>query len=388
MIALLAAAFGVHAAVAQSLQPGPAAADSTRRSSHDAGPAVTAVRVAAPIRVDGMLDDADWMSAAPATEFVQADPREGLPAADGTEVRFLYAAEALSVGARMWDARGVRSRMGRRDSHVEGSDWLYVMLDSHHNHLTAYQFSVNPDGVKRDEMVRPAGPPDDSWDAVWDLATQVDNEGWTAELRIPFSQLRFREGDEQNWGIQIQRRIIRNQELAVLAFTPKRERGGVARFGHLHGLRGLNPGKPLEVMPYAVAQAEFMNVNSADPFRSEREGIGGAGIDLKYRLTSGLTIDGTLNPDFGQVEQDPAVVNLTAFETSFNEKRPFFVEGNDVFGFGENARLFYSRRIGRPPQGAMPGGTRFADRPDASTILAAAKLCGRTYSGWNLGGVD
>lgn len=355
-------------------------------------PSVVATRLSTPIELDGKLDDIAWTAAIPATDFTQNDPAEGQPATERTEVRFAYDDAALYIGARMWDSKGdVRTRLARRDANVEGSDFLYIMLDSHHDHLLAYQFSVNPSGVKRDELNSGTGMPDASWDAVWDLSTSIDSLGWTAELRIPFSQLRFSDDNEQLWGVQIQRRINRNQELQVFSFTPKRERSGVARYGHLTGLTGLKRGRPLEIMPYTVARAEFANVDRANPFRSEAAAFAGAGIDLKYRLTSSLTIDGTVNPDFGQVEQDPAVVNLTAFETSFQEKRPFFVEGGDVFRFGEmggggnQSRLFYSRRIGRTPQGTMPDGTQFSDRPNSSTILAAAKLSGRTGNGWNIG---
>ena len=372
---------------AQALQPATAGEDA-RRDAHAAMPNVAAVRLTAPIHLDGKLDDAAWQTATPATDFTQNDPAEGQPASERTEVRFLYDDDALYIGARMWDATGdVRTRMGRRDAMVEGSDFLYIMLDSHHDHLLAYQFSVNPSGLKRDELNSSNGN-DTSWDAVWDLATSVDAQGWIAEIRIPFSQLRFPDQEDQLWGVQIQRRIIRKQELSVFSFTPKRERGGVARFGHLSGLQNLKRGRPLEVMPYAVARAEYANVDAADPFGKEAAAFGGAGIDLKYRVTSSLTVDGTVNPDFGQVELDPAVVNLSAFETSFQEKRPFFVEGNDIFRFGEmgnNSQLFYSRRVGRGPQGSMPSGTAFSNRPDASTILAAAKLSGRTANGWSLG---
>ncbi len=386
---LLATSLGPVKAQTQPLLTG----EDARREAHAAMPAVIAARLTTPIRLDGRLDDAAWQSATPATEFTQNDPAEGQPASERTEVRFLYDDDALYIGARMWDAAGdVRTRLGRRDAMVEGSDFLYIMLDSHHDHLLAYQFSVNPSGLKRDELNSGGGGGpggnDTSWYAFWDLETSVDSLGWIAEIRIPFSQLRFPDQAEQLWGLQIQRRIIRKQELSVFAFTPKRERGGVARYGHLAGLKGLKRGRPLEVMPYAVARAEYANVDRADPFRSEAEAFGGAGIDLKYRLTSSLTVDGTINPDFGQVELDPAVVNLTAFETSFQEKRPFFVEGGDIFRFGQmdnNSQLFYSRRVGRGPQGSLPSGTQYSDRPTASTILAAAKLSGRTSNGWSLG---
>jgi hypothetical protein len=264
------------------------------------------------------------------------------------------------------------------------SDWFHVMLDSHHDHLTAYQFSINPAGVKRDEIQNGGFRGDASWDAIWDAATSVDDEGWTVELRIPFSQLRFGATDQHVWGIQFSRRINRLQEVSVLAFTPRRDRGGVARYGHLQGISGIAAGKRWEIMPYTLGRAEFVTVADGNPFRDGSDYFSGFGADAKYRLTSSLTIDATVNPDFGQVEVDPAQVNLTAFEQSLQEKRPFFVEGADIFRFGDT-RLFYSRRIGRAPQGSLPSGTAFSDRPDAAPILGAAKITGRTSNGWTIG---
>ncbi|NIR41506.1 MAG: hypothetical protein GWN73_39035, partial [Actinobacteria bacterium] len=223
---------------------------------------------------------------------------------------------------------------------------------------------------------------DDSWDPVWDAATTVDDEGWTAELRIPFSQLRFDPGSDV-WGVQFSRRIVDTREHLVFSFTPKRERGGVARYGHLVGIEGVQPGRNVEVLPYAVGRAEYLEAEPDNPFRDGTAYIGGVGVDLKYGLTSNLTLDATINPDFGQVEVDPAVVNLSAFETFFQEKRPFFVEGADIFGGG--ADLFYSRRIGRRPQGSLPDEAAHADRPESTTILGAAKVTGRTANGWSIG---
>jgi hypothetical protein len=255
------------------------------------------------------------------------------------------------------------------------------MFDSYHDHRTAYELAVNPAGVKRDELNGSS-----SWDAVWNARTAIDGGGWTAELRIPFSQLRFSAAELQTWGIQFSRRIVAKEEVTVFSFTPSSERGGVQRYGHLLGLRGLGEGRRLELLPYTVSRAEYLDVDPDDPYRDGADYFSGTGLDLKYRLNSTLTLDATVNPDFGQVEVDPAVVNLTAFETSFDEKRPFFLEGADIFRF--DTRLFYSRRIGRSPQGSMPDDVAFADRPDASTILGAAKLTGRTANGWSIGLLD
>jgi hypothetical protein len=347
---------------------------------------VRAARIASSVSLDGVLDDEAWQDIEPITHFTQTEPHDGEPATERTEVRITYDDDALYIGARLHHARGdVRKRLGRRDSFLFDSDWLYVNLDSYHDHLNAYQFSVNPAGVKRDEITNGSGGREDtSWDAVWDAATSVDAGGWIVEMRIPFSQLRFSPVTEQTWGIQLSRRSIANEETAVLAHTPKSMRGGVARYAHLVGLEGIRPGKRTEVLPYVATRAEYVNVEAGNPFRSGRDYFASAGLDVKQRLTSSMTLDATVNPDFGQVEVDPAVINLSAFETSFDEKRPFFVEGADIFRFGE-LRMFYSRRIGRGPQGSVPDEAEWSDRPDASTILGAAKLTGQTTNGWRVG---
>jgi hypothetical protein len=367
---------------------GMAASIETALNAHIAArPWVQTIRIQSHIDLDGKLDEAEWKLVAPATAFFQTEPFDGPPGTERTEVFVLYDEGGLYVGARMWESSGdVRKRLSRRDSFLFDSDWFYITLDTYHDHVSAVQFSVNPAGVKRDEVVG-TGMPDASWDAVWDVATSTDAEGWTAEFRIPFSQLRFSARQEQVWGLQFSRRAIRKEEMTVFAHTPKSEKGGPARYGHLIGLQGIKPGRKLEVLPYAVTRAEYVQTNPADPFRDGSDVFAGTGLDMKYRLTSSLTLDATFNPDFGQVEVDPAVVNLSAFETSFDEKRPFFVEGSDIFRFNE-LRLFYSRRIGRSPQGSMPEDVAFSNRPDNSTILGAAKITGRTSSGWSVGLVE
>jgi hypothetical protein len=386
-------AMAILAVAATAVPAGASAQEDVLRGSstasysdaHAAAPRIQALRRQDRIDIDGRLDEPEWQRAHVVSEFIQTEPDEGRPATERTEVYILYDDDALYIGARMWDSSGeVRSRLGRRDSMLGDSDWFYVMIDSHHDHLTAYQFSANPAGVKRDETVASGARNDGSWDAVWQLGTSIDDDGWTAEYRIPFSQLRFSAADVQTWGIQLSRRINSRQEVSVFSFTPRGMRGGVARYGHLDGLEGLRPGRRLEVMPYVLGRAEYIDVKPDNPFRSGRDHFGGVGLDAKYRLTSALTLDATINPDFGQVEADPAVVNLSAAETSLQERRPFFVEGSDIFRFGD-ARLFYSRRIGRAPQGSLPGGTVYSDRPDASTILGAAKLSGRTQRGLSIG---
>ena len=357
-----------------------------------AAPVALAVRARGELRIDGRLNEASWNAATPVTTFTQRDPVAGAPSAERTEVRILYDADAVYVGARLHDSSGrVSTRLGRRDSELSSSDWFTVTLDSYHDHLTAFRFGVNPSGVRRDEKVS-TDDEDSSWDPVWDAAATSDAGGWTAEMRIPLSQLRFPRTDAQTWGVQFVRVIARTNEESWFSFTPKRERAGVPRFGHLTGMNGLVPRGRLELLPYLVTRARFNTpprddeVAFSNPYRDGSEQAAELGLDLKYRVASNITLDATVNPDFGQVEVDPAVVNLTAFETRFEERRPFFIEGAEIFSFS-GSELFYSRRIGAPPPGRVPSSSVYDDMPENSTILAAAKLSGKA-AGWSLAVLD
>jgi hypothetical protein len=346
-------------------------------------PQAVAARLTETIRIDGSLDEPAWQSAPVIAGFRQLDPDEGAPVSERTEIRVLYDDDALYIGAWLYDRHRVSARLGRRDGGMSASDWLTVIIDSNHDHRSAFGFEINPAGTRRDQT-RDGGSEDDSWDPVWESAAVVTDSGWFAELRIPFSQLRFTGAVDQTWGLQIERQIARRQEFAVWSFTPRDQPAGIPRYGHLTGLTRLATGKRLEVMPYVVARAEHVDRGN-NPFRSTREYNGDAGLDLKYRVSSNLTLDGTINPDFGQVEVDPAVINLTAFETFFPEKRPFFIEGAQLFRFGQDGTnsVFYSRRIGRQPTLAPPYAAR--DVPEATRILGAAKLTGRSAGGWAMG---
>ena len=368
----------------------PALADAQTPASPPA-PAVTttptvsrAVPLRGTIRIDGRLDESAWAAAPVTSGFTQIDPDEGRPASQRTEVRVLFDDAALYVGVRLHDSGPVTARLGRRDMSLGDSDWFGLMIDSYHDHRTAFGFDVNPAGVKRDE-VKTINDDDNSWDAVWDVATSIDAGGWTAEYRVPFSQLRFGRESVQTWGVQFERIIGRNREYAVSTFIPKRDPGGVPRYGHLEGLSGLEPGKRLEILPYTVTRFEYVDPG-LDPYRTRREYTASAGVDLRYRATSNLTLNATINPDFGQVEVDPAVVNLGVYETFFDEKRPFFLEGNEIFDFGaggtSGGQLFYTRRIGRTPTLGTP--TLEANVPQTTTILGAAKLSGK-LAGWSIG---
>jgi len=351
-------------------------------------PTVVAVRTDGPIDVDGHLREAIWSLASPATDFTQVDPEEGQPASQRTEVRIVYDSDALYVAVRAWDSGPITTRLGRRDMALLDSDWFGLVIDSYHDHQTAFSFDVNPGGVKRDavkSMQQGEETDDLSWDGVWDVATSVDDEGWTAEYRIPFSQLRFREDEVHTWGIQLERVIGRRREYAVSSFTPKQESGGIPAFGHLQGISDVEQGNRVELLPYVVAKSEHVDPGD-NPFRTDSEQAASGGLDVLYRASPNLTLNATFNPDFGQVEVDPAVVNLGVYETFFEEKRPFFIEGSEIFQFTggtSGGQLFYSRRIGRPPQTRPP--TSEADVPVETTILGAAKLSGKTSSGWSVG---
>jgi hypothetical protein len=359
---------------------------------------VDAARIMTAPRIDGHLDDEAWVAAKPATTFVQRDPDEGQPATQRTELRVVYDVSALYIGVRLFDSEPdkIVRRLERRDA-GDDADWFTLYLDPHHDHLTGAQFRVNAAGTQSDSIIYNDTWTDDSWDAVWDAAVSVDAEGWTAEMRIPFSQLRFPRSEHDAWGINAARFIQRRNETSWLQLVPKRENGLASRMAHLAGVAGIDPPHNLEVLLYSVARAEFVAPSSTgDPFNDGSRLFGGMGLDLKYGLTSNFTLNAAINPDFGQVEVDPAIVNLSAFETFFEERRPFFVEGAQIFrNFGRGGsnsfwgfnnaepQIFYSRRIGRSPQGSASA--PFVDRPTASTILGAAKLTGKSAKGWNVG---
>lgn len=379
---------------------------------HDLAPRATALRTAQSIGIDGRLDEPAWSQATPITDFIQELPLEGQPGTQRTEVRILYDDDAVYIGAMFYDDQPLTPRMARRDQSNGDFDYFTVSLDSFHDHETSYQFSVNPTGTYRDAVSGGGGGGggggrggggvggDTSWDPIWTRAIRITEQGWFAEMRIPFSQLRFSRDAQQVWGIHFQRNIHRSQERTVFPFRPTLERGGPSRYAHLDGIAGVEPGRRLELLPYATARGEYLNLSTpasvtfSNPFRSGSDEFTDYGADLKYRLTSNVTLDATVNPDFGQVELDPSVINLTDFETRYEERRPFFVEGADIFNFSEGGpmgstgrppQLLYSRRIGRAPQGAVPSSAVFSEMDATTTILGAAKVTGRTRGGWSLG---
>jgi hypothetical protein len=364
-------------------------------------PIVQAERARTPIAVDGRLDEEAWGHAPAQSDFRQRDPNEGEAATEPTELRLLYDEDALYVGVRLHDGEAGRivRQLSRRDVVAE-ADSFSLFLDPHHDHLTGVEFQVSAAGVQRESILYDDNFEDDSWDAVWESAVAVDSGGWTLEMRIPFSQLRFPSATRHTWGINARRIVQRKNEASWLALVPKNESGLASRMAHLTGIEGIAPVKHLELLPYASAREEYVApARPGDPFNDGSRAFGSAGLDLKYGLATNMSLVAAFNPDFGQVEVDPAVVNLTANETFFEEKRPFFIEGAQVFShfahsgaseypyfFYFEPQIFYSRRVGRTPQGrpANP----YVDLPTATTILGATKLTGRTKNGWTVGALE
>jgi hypothetical protein len=398
LIALLAFQAGAGSPAQQQRPDGPpsspeAMAGDTgtmRHANNRTPPLVHAMhidRTSGPIHLDGRLDERAWAAARPASQFYQTAPHEGEPATERTEVRIAYDEDALYVGARLLDSdpRGIRGQLARRDASTE-ADLFEVAVDSYHDHNTSFVFGINPSGVKTDRVVGQDGfSSDDSWDPVWAAAVQSDSAGWTVEMRIPLSQLRFSPSVSQVWGINFFRRVHRKAEQLVYAYSKPSDRGYASYFAHLLGIQNLPKSRRLEVAPYATTRQERIDPRAANnPFNDGSRQIAGAGLDAKYGVTSSLTLDATVNPDFGQVDADPAFVNLSAFEQFLNERRPFFVEGADIFSFNSTDQLFYSRRIGRAPQASANARAGFVDTPDHATILGAGKLSGRV-GGWSIG---
>lgn len=342
------------------------------------------------IEIDGIPDEPDWSGARVFTGFTQREPVEGIPAEYDTEVRVLFGDEAIWIAARMWDTdpSSIDRRLTRRDNHGT-YDQFSVHLDPNLDGLTGYSFRVSAANSQGDTYFYSDDRMDVAWDAVWSSAVSIDDQGWTAEMRIPLSQIRYEASDDvQTWGINFHRFRVANNERSYYHLVSRLRKGIVSQMGRLENVHVSRPSRRLELLPYAVSSYENGPAEAGDPFFDGSSAGSRVGMDLSYGLGSSFTLDATINPDFGQVEADPAVINLTAFETFFPEQRPFFVEDARVFDFGLSGHqnsLFYSRRIGRSPHGGAPDQALYDDVPSNATILGAAKLAGRTPSGLSLG---
>ena len=365
-------------------------------------PPVRAARLTEPVQIDGVLSEAVWKNGDAITDFKQRDPHEGAPPSQRTEVRLAYDDDALYVGARLFDTapESLYIRLTRRDVSIP-ADRFSIYLDPYFDRRSGYYFLVNVAGTLFDGSVYNDGWEDSSWDGVWQAKTKVDDQGWTCEMRIPYSQLRFQKAESYRWGVNFRRVIARHSEEQFLVYQPKKESGFVSRFPELLGIEKVSPGRSLEIMPYFTGKAEFLRHDPGDPFNDGSEFISDGGVDLRMGVGSRMTLNATVNPDFGQVEVDPAVVNLSDVESFFQEKRPFFVEGSSVFNFGQEGAndywgfnwpgptFFYSRRIGRNVQGSLPdeipGVPHYSDVPVGTSILGAGKLIGKIAPTWNFG---
>ncbi|MCX6134783.1 MAG: DUF5916 domain-containing protein [Ignavibacteriales bacterium] len=368
---------------------------------------ITAVRFSGSIRIDGELNESAWQRAGE-TRFTQRQPDEGKPASQKTESWVAYDDNALYIAVKLYDSDpdSIIGRLARRDQDSE-SDEVGIGIDAGHDRRTGQYFMVNPAGAIQDGTFSNDTQTDDGWDGVWDVAVRKEAWGWSAEFRIPYSQLRFAKSDRYVWGIEIYRGIRRRNEESYLVFYPRTDRLRVSRWPELVGIEGIEPPPRIELLPYATATGKFVqqapvdafNLGRTDPFKFQRKFPMNLGADAKIGLAGDVTLDLSLNPDFAQVEVDPAVVNLTAYETYYQEKRPFFIEGSNILSFGRGGApslqdfdwsdpsFFYSRRVGRAPQGQVTH-SGFVDTPDRTTILGAAKVSGKITNTWSFAAVS
>lgn len=353
------------------------------------------VRSEAPV-IDGKLDDPEWLYLAWINNFVQHQPYEGIEPSQETGFKILYDNDNIYVAIWAFDTNpdSLERRLTRKDD-IEG-DLVGIQLDTYYDQRTAFTFTVSASGVKSDAINSNDGENEDyTWDPIWYVKTSIDADGWNAEMKIPLSQLRFDKEKNQVWGLQVVRFLFRKEEVSLWQPVPRDASGWVHQFGELHGITDISPKKQIEIAPYVVASTERFEKEEGNPFATGKLNRFNAGIDGKIGVTNNMIIDFTLNPDFGQVEADPSQVNLSAYEVFFEEKRPFFIEGKNIFDSQltfysseelEAENLFYSRRIGRNPQ-SIPDleEGEYADVPTNTSILGAAKLTGKTKNGLSVG---
>ena len=376
---------------------GLAAASAGADSLTVALPEVHAHRLVGTLQIDGLLNEPAWSCEPAQARFSQADPDQGAPPTFPTEIRILYDDDAIYFGARMRDAApdSIVARLARRDQGSR-SDEICLYLDPYHDKRSGYFFVVSAAGTLRDGVYYNDSWSDDSWDGVWQGRAHRDSTGWTAEMRIPYSQLRFRKSEHYCWGINVGRTLARRNEESLVAYTPRNESGFVSRFPDLVGIESVSPPRSIQIVPYVTTRAEYTEHAAGDPFNDGSRYVPDMGADLKTAVGSKLTLNATVNPDFGQVEVDPAVVNLSDVETFFPEKRPFFVEGSSNYDFGYGGAnnymgfnwpgpsFFYSRRVGSVPTGGSYSAD-YADVPSSTSILGAGKVTGKIFGDWNLG---
>jgi hypothetical protein len=356
----------------------------------------TTLTKAAP-KIDGLMNEECWNLVEWGGEFTQTEPYENRPPTQETSFKILYDDNNLYVFIRAYDKEPEKISRIMTPRDKWGGDFVKIHIDSYFDKQTAFSFCAMASGQKGDEAITQNGNSwDNTWNPIWFLKTSIDDKGWSAEMKIPFSQLRFGKKDEQVWGIQLKRHIFREEEDSHWPFIPKGSPGIVHLFGELHGIKNIKPKLKVELLPYMVARMERFEKEEGNPFLDGKSGKFSAGLDGKVGLTNDLILDFTINPDFGQVEADPSEVNLTAFETFFSERCPFFIEGKNIYEFEPNQskvinnmnsdKLFYSRRIGRYPHNyPATADSEYVDMPESTTILAALKLSGKTKKGLSIG---
>ncbi|TRX48076.1 carbohydrate binding family 9 domain-containing protein [Fulvivirga sp. M361] len=350
--------------------------------------------------MDGKLEEAIWSDSASSSwsaNFVQRLPNENTPPSEQTAFKIVYDSKYLYIGIKCFDRSPglINSRMSRRDGF--NGDWIEILFDSYHDLRTAFSFTVSAAGVKGDKTISLNGAEEDiAWNPVWYVKTHINRDGWTAEMKIPLSQLRFGDSKQQVWGLQVQRRLLRNEELSVWQRVPQNSPGWVSEFGELHGLGNLKPQRQLEIQPFLVGAVNTFEKEPLNPYRKNYTKEVNLGVDGKLGVTNDLTLDFTINPDFGQVEADPAAIALDGFQLFFKEQRPFFIENKNIFDYRFSApiigspyssdNLFYSRRIGRSPQGQVSGTPgEYINAPQRTSILGAVKFSGKTKKGLSIG---
>ncbi|HOF21088.1 MAG TPA: DUF5916 domain-containing protein [Bacteroidales bacterium] len=374
---------------AASPEPGnrPSTQDSLKQEIRQ--PVYTTSRLVTPKPViDGKLDDECWKHGTWAGDYRQYIPHEGAKPTWPTEMNIQYDDRNLYIAFRAWDGEPdkIVRMSGGRDEIV--GDVVGIAFDSYRDYRTGFEFTITAWGQKVDLVLFNPMDWDFNWNAVWKGKTGLEDSAWVAEIEIPFSQLRYSNKDEQVWGMHTWRWIARLQEESNWEIQSKTGPGLLYNFGELKGIKGLPRSRRLEIMPFVLGELETMKAEAGNPFnKNGRIWKGNAGLDAKIGISSNFTIDLTVNPDFGQVESDPSVMNLTAFETFYEEKRPFFLEGLTIFNYDfDDKNIFYSRRIGQAPSLVIsPDGDSFVSIPDKTRILSAAKFSGTTAEGLSLG---
>ena len=350
--------------------------------------------------IDGILDDRVWNTVEWSSGFTQRQPYDGEAPTHETAFKILYDDKNLYIAYRCFDddPEAIVSRMSRRDGFA--GDWVEVNIDSYNDERTAFSFTTSVSGVRGDEFVSNDGNNwDPSWNPIWRVKTNIDSLGWTCEAEIPLSQLRYGNEEEQVWGLQFTRRDFRNESRSVWQYVPQNAGYWVSGFGELHGIKGIKAKRQVEIQPYVVGKLETFEKEPGNPFaETGHDETLSVGVDGKIGLTSDLTLDFTINPDFGQVEADPSALALDGYQIFFSERRPFFIENRNLFdyqisnsiagGSYDIDNVFYSRRIGATPHRSVssdPDNHEYVDQPQFTTILGAAKVSGKTSKGLSVG---